>query len=229
MGGAPLKPFIARRIEAVKNQLAGKSEGYTPTNFGPGGGRGFGPGGPGGPGGFGPDGPGAMMRFGPGGFLATPIFKAADKNNDAKLTLVEFTNAAGNWFTNWDSANKRSLETESLANGLNTLIGPPPGYEPSPEMPPPPDGGPGMFLADSLLRNADANGDQKLTQIEFKAAFGKWFKQWDADKSLALEEAELGKGLSQLFRPPAAVEPSTKAGKAGKVTPPAAAKSRAKK
>lgn len=163
MGGAPLKPFIARRIEAVKNQLAGKSEGYTPANFGPGGGRGFGP---------------------PSGFGPADGFKADG-----------------------------SGETSAFP-------GPPPGM-------------PGMLFAASLLRAADANSDGKLTQTEFKSAFGQWFKQWDADKNLTLDEAELGKGLDQLFRPPGFEAPVKSPGKpaapAKKTMPPAAVRSRSKK
>ena len=49
---------------------------------------------------------------------------------------------------------------------------------------------------------ADANHDGKLSTLEFKGAFRKWFRQWDADKSAALSETELRNGLSQLFRPP---------------------------
>lgn len=162
-GGAPLKPFIARRIEAVKNQLAGKSEGYTPANFGPGGGRGFGP---------------------PGGIEPADGLKADG-----------------------------SGETSAFP-------GPPPGM-------------PGMLFGNSLLHAADANGDGKLTQIEFKNAFGQWFKQWDADKNLTLDEAEIGNGLDQLFRPPSFEAPVKSPGKpaasAKKTMPPAAVRSRSKK
>ncbi|MEP7338433.1 MAG: CotH kinase family protein [Acidobacteriota bacterium] len=206
--GSPLKPFIARRVESVRDQLAGKSEGYTPTNFGPmGGGR---PGGPGG--GFGPGGPDQMMRIGPGAFIAPQLLKAADKNQDNKLTQAEFIEAAGHWFTEWDTAKKRSLDMESLAHGLNQIIGPPPGFGPdgSPtDMPGPPDavfvmrtGGPGTLLATAILKAADASHDHKLTQIEFKNAVAKWFKQWDEDKNQTLDEAEMRNGLSWMLPPP---------------------------
>jgi hypothetical protein len=211
--GSPLKPFIARRVESVRDQLAGKSEGYTPTNFGPmGGGR---PGGPGG--GFGPGGPDQMMRVGPGGFIAPQLLKAADKNQDNKLTQAEFTEAVGHWFTKWDTAKKRSLDVESLAHGLSQIIGPPPGFGPAgagpdaapPGMPGPPGavfvmraGEPDTLLAKAIMQAADANHDHKLTQIEFKNAVAKWFKQWDEDKSQTLDETEVGNGLSWMLPPP---------------------------
>lgn len=218
-GGTPLKPFIARRIESVRHQLAGKSEGYTPTNFGPGGGRGFGPGrGP--EGGFGPGGPppgggmmGGVMVFEPGGFLALQLLEAADKNKDGKLTQLEFTDAAGHWFTEWDTAKKRSLTVEELGYGLNQFFGPPPGFGPPGTAPeggaPPPSmfgGGPGSLIATALLQSADANRDSKLTQIEFKTGIAKWFAQWDKDKTRTLEEKEISQGLGQVLPAPPGFE-----------------------
>lgn len=208
-GGSPLKPFIARRVESVRDQLAGKSEGYTPANFGPmGGGRG-----PGGPGGFGLAGPGEMMRFGPSALIAPQLLKAADKNQDNKLTLAEFTGAADHWFTEWDTARKRSLDAETLAHGLNQIIGLPPGFGPPggpdgapadmlPPVGPFAEGGLGMILATALLKAVDTNHDHKLTQIEFKNGVARWFKQWDEDKNQTLDEAEMRNGLGWMLPPP---------------------------
>lgn len=79
-------------------------------------------------------------------------------------------------------------------------------------------GGPDMMLAQSFLQAADTNKDSKLSALEFNHAFAKWFGQWDADKSAALSETELGDGLGQLFRPPDFVGQSapTTGGKAEK-------------
>jgi len=208
-GGTPLKPFIARRVESVRDQLAGKTEGYTPANFGPGGGRGFRPGGP--PGG---PGPGGIMVFEPSGLLAPQLLEAADKNGDHKLTMAEFTNAAGHWFTEWDTEKKHSLDAEALAHGLNQFLGPPPGFGPPEGAPVETEdqvgmmplrligNGPGTFLATALLKVADANHDGKLTQAEFKNGFGKWFTKWDVDKNRFLDEEEMRKGLGQAIPPP---------------------------
>jgi spore coat protein H len=223
MGGTPLKPFIARRISSVQEQLAGKSEGYTPQFGGPGGSRG-GPGGfPGGLGGFpgGPDGPGSagrMLPFGGLGFLLAPgMLLAADGNQDGKITKNELAAASKVWFRAWDTAKRKTLDAEALGNGLRQWLGQGLGQGPgvlpfSPDMPPsnfPGGPRPGMamgrpnsMLAQAFLRTTDANKDGKLSAPEFNGAFAKWFGQWDADKSVTLNEAELRDGLSQLFRPP---------------------------
>ena len=65
-----------------------------------------------------------------------------------------------------------------------------------------PGSGPGMILATALLKAAHADHDHKLTQIEFKNAVAKWFKQWDEDKNQTLDEAEMRNGLSWMLPPP---------------------------
>ena len=206
MDGAPLKPFITRRISSVQEQLAGKSEGYIPQFGGPGGRQA-------GPGGFG--GSRGMMPFdGFGAMLALGWLQAADGNHDGKLTKVELAAASKHWFADWDTAKHRTLDIEAIGNGLRQWFSQPSGMFPSPPSdlppteftfgPPPgrPIGGPDQMLAQAFLRAADANNDGKLGGLEFNNAFAKWFGQWDADKNNTLSETELRSGLNQLFRPP---------------------------
>src|SRR5207253_2209096 len=61
--------------------------------------------------------------------------------------------------------------------------------------------GPGGFLADSFIRNLDANDDKQLTAAEFKDGFAKLFAKWDAAKSGSLTEDQLRDGLTQDFAP----------------------------
>jgi spore coat protein H len=217
IGSAPLKPFIARRLEAVREQLAGNIEGYV-TQFGGPGGRGGGPGGfgagPGGGFGRGLGAPGGLPDgmppfFGFGSLLASPMLQAADVNKDGKLTKVESASAAKRWFSEWDSAKQRALDAEALANDLNKLLGQAQAMLPGPPPDNFPGGPPGMMrgaprimLAQSFLRAGDANKDGKLTSVEFNQAFAKWFAQWDEDKNHALSEAEMSKGLGQSLAPP---------------------------
>ena len=86
-------------------------------------GGGFFGGGPGGrPGGLG--GPGGRPRFGIGMFLGTPIFKAADLNQDGKVTRAEFEGLGQRWFEKWDSDHAGKLDEAKLKAGLNTVLAP---------------------------------------------------------------------------------------------------------
>jgi hypothetical protein len=200
---AYLKRFVAVRNESVREQLAGRSDGI-PTRsrnfFGGGGGRGGFGGGPGGGG----------QR---GAFLAAPLLRAADADSDQKLTAEEFRDAAGRWFTRWDANGDAFLVVDEFRYGLNQIVASPGaagpqsagnGAEAEQRAPGPrrSSRGPGGFVAPSLLRVADADSDGKLTADELRNAVGRWFPQWDADKSAALDTEEFGKGLSQILGPP---------------------------
>jgi hypothetical protein len=111
----PIKAFAKARHQSVADQLAGKSEGQ-PLGGGPGGPGGRRrPGGPGGPGGPADD-------FGPGTLIAPAFLKAADGNNDGKVSSLEFQALANRWFQAWDPKKSGSLQQEDLANGLNAVI-----------------------------------------------------------------------------------------------------------
>jgi len=63
--------------------------------------------------------------------------------------------------------------------------------------------GPGMFLAEPLLKAADADKDGKVSLDEFNAALKRLFEECDKDKKGALDEKRLADGLNRLLpRPP---------------------------
>ena len=158
----------------------------------------------GGRGGFGPGGPG-RGGFGPGMFVAPQILSQADKDGDQKLTKDEFTALADNWFDRLDPQKTGKLSEDDLADRLGDILPPPQGFGP-------PGGGPlgggrggfgpGRFLGPALFTAADGDKDKSLTQAELKAAFAKWFDEWDADKSGSLNEDRLRDGLNAALPPP---------------------------
>ncbi|MGO9200920.1 MAG: PQQ-binding-like beta-propeller repeat protein [Limisphaerales bacterium] len=170
-------------------------------------GRGFaGPGGRGGRGG-----PGG---FGPGGRLAGQMFSEADKNGDGKLTREEFGALADAWFDKLDSARAGKLDREEFSAGFSQILPPPPGFGPPDDGPAeaaPPDGGgrggppgfgPGQFIGGALFTAADSRQQGSLTREDLKAAFAKWFSEWDTDKSGTLNEGQLSAGLNAVLPRP---------------------------
>jgi spore coat protein CotH len=163
---------------------------------GPGGppGRGGGPGFGGGPGGF-----------GPGTILAVQMLWQADKDDDQKLAKEEFMALAEAWFDKLDADKADKLTQEQFVAKLGDLLPPPPGFGPPGGGPPGaaqrPGGGrggfgPAMFIGPGLFTAVDANKDGSLTRAEFRDTFGKWFAEWDTDKSGFLKEEQLAKGLN---------------------------------
>ncbi len=73
--------------------------------------------------------------FGMGNFMAGSIIKRADANNDGKVSLDEFVNAAEALFKEADKDKKGHLEESGIAAGLNMLFAPPPGFGPKLEQP----------------------------------------------------------------------------------------------
>jgi spore coat protein H len=63
-------------------------------------------------------------------------------------------------------------------------------------------GGPAMFLAPSFLKHGDQNQDGKLSREEFESLGGKWFTEWDKDKSGILRADQLRAGLNSAVEPP---------------------------
>ena len=129
----PIKGFVPLRHQSVAAQLAGTSSGMElgapggPGNPGGRGGRG-GPGGPGGPGGRG--GPGGPGGFGPGLFIAQPVTDAADADHDGKITAREWNAMAERWWTQWDKAQKGSVNEEQIVDGPSAVFPLPPGGPP---------------------------------------------------------------------------------------------------
>jgi hypothetical protein len=60
---------------------------------------------------------------------------------------------------------------------------------------------PGMVLVRGVMDALDANKDGKVSHDEFVAGFAKWFSKWNTDKSGALTEAQLRKGINQDLTP----------------------------
>ncbi len=56
--------------------------------------------------------------------------------------------------------------------------------------------GPGRFLGPGLFAVTDSDKDGSLTRSELKATFGKWFTEWDSEKSGSLNEEKIRTGLS---------------------------------
>jgi hypothetical protein len=109
--GAPppeLKTFVEKRAASIADQLAGKSKGYVPQQFG------FGP--PGGGGG----------GFGPGNQLARPLVDKLDANKDGKVSDEEFAAGMKKLFAEWDADKGGSVDQKEIADGLQKLV-PPPG------------------------------------------------------------------------------------------------------
>ncbi|HYT94594.1 MAG TPA: CotH kinase family protein [Gemmataceae bacterium] len=215
MGMPDLKPFVTRRVDSVVAQLAGKSDGAVMAGFGMFGGKG-------------PKGPGG--GFGPGMFLAKPILEAADANKDGKVSLAEFKKAAELLFTVCDEGKKGTLDEKALADGINRLLPPPPGFGP-PGGPPkgPPGGlpkgpggfrGPGPILAGSLLKTAGVEKGGKIALAEFVKAAEKLFKEADTDRNGYLDEKEIAAAVNRLFPLPPGFGPPGVGGAPGFPPPP---------
>jgi spore coat protein H len=119
---------------------------------GPGGGFG-GPAPPGGPGAFGgpPGMPGAggfpdPDAFGPGMFIAPVFLKQGDANEDQRLTADELVALGRRWFDAWDVEHTGALDADSIRDGLNVTMAPPPGFGMPPGGMGPP-GGPAQPMA----------------------------------------------------------------------------------
>ena len=77
------------------------------------------------PGGFKPP-----AGFGPGLFLGPPLLKAADANNDKKVSKDEWAALFNGWFKQWDKNKDDRLDNADLVAGLNAAFAPPPGFGP---------------------------------------------------------------------------------------------------
>jgi spore coat protein H len=181
-----LRTFVEKRTESVLAQLEGKSKGYVPV-------IGFGPGGP--KGGFGPKG-------GPGMFMAKPLLMFLDTDKDGKVSKDEWMAAAKKFFNDCDKDKAGKLDDKALAEGLNKLFPPPPGFGPPKKEGPKGGFGPGQALAGSIMKRADTNKDGKVSLDEFVAAAEILFMECDKDKKGKLDEPALAAGINMLFPQP---------------------------
>lgn len=64
--------------------------------------------------------------FGPGNFLGPPLVKAADSNQDGKISRDEWTVLFSGWFQQWDQNKDERLDHQELVSGLNAVFAPRP-------------------------------------------------------------------------------------------------------
>lgn len=174
-------------------------------------GRGGGPGRPGGAGGPG-GGFGGPGGFRPEPFLGRAILPLADKNNDEKVTKIEWSALADTWFDKADTAKSGKVNQQQFTTGFADLA-PAPQRAGAPADVPPAGGpqggdrggrgrgffGPGMFLAPGIFAAADRDKDGVLTRAELIGAFNTWYDQWDSDKAGTLTDEQLGLGLAAVL------------------------------
>ena len=140
---------------------------------------------------------GPSVSFAPGGLLAAPMLAQADKNADAKISRDEFAGLATAWFDKLDRDKAGKLDSRTFGERFAELLPPPPSAAP-------PGGGdrpsgrpfnPMRALGFGFFTTSDADRDGALTREEWSGAFAKWYGEWDAAKSGALDEAKLRAGL----------------------------------
>jgi spore coat protein CotH len=189
-----LRGFVDKRLISIDEQLAGKRKGFVPT-------MGFGPG----PGGPGPGGPGG--GFGPGNVLAKPLMQALDADKDGKLTQDELLAGIKQFFKETDKDKTGFLDGKQLAEGINKLLPPPPGFGPKgpdgkpPEgKQPPPGFGAGNFFAPAIMKRADAK-DGKLTVDQALAAAKTLFAETDKEKKGSIDEKQLAAAINRVLVP----------------------------
>ena len=94
-------------------------------------------------------------------------------------------------------------DSDEVAQGLVSVLGPPPGMDgPMPMPDGPPGFGPGRFLADPIFSACDTNADGKLTREEMVGSFERWFHKWDEGSKGSLDAGALGRGLERILGPP---------------------------
>ncbi len=136
--------------------------------------------------------PEPVRTFAPGEMLAPPILAQADKNADAKLSREEFTGLAQAWFEKIDRDKAGKLDSRTFGERFAELFPPQPSGNDQP-------GGrrfsPMRAFGFGFFSTSDADRDGSLTREEFSGAFSKWFGEWDAAKSGALDNVKLRAGL----------------------------------
>ena len=140
--------------------------------------------------------PERSVSFSPGELLAPRMLSQADKNGDAKIGREEFAALAQTWFDKIDKDKAGKLDSRTFGERFAELL-PPPNAAP-------PGGGdqpggrpfnPMRALGFGFFTASDVDRDGTLTHEEWSAAFAKWFGEWDAAKSGALDDPKLRAGL----------------------------------
>jgi outer membrane protein assembly factor BamB len=118
-------------------------------------------------------------------------------------------------FVNFGPDEKTRLVAVNKTDGKTVWEAEPPKVDPSeqPQMQGGPGGGPGgrggrggfgpgMFVAPQVVKQADKNGDEKVTKAEFTALAEAWYDKLDAEKSGKLSQDQFTERLSQVIPPP---------------------------
>lgn len=183
----PLETFLAKRVESIESQLAGKSKGHTPA-------MGFGP--PPGPGG----GRGGGMP-GPAVFWSKPLTDAVDSDKNARLTLNELKSGAVRLFENANAKVADALSEDEFAEKLSVAFPQPPAPPPGAPAPPPASQF-AKFVFGPVFRKADADDSGSITLEEVQTALTNVMTEADADQSGELDDKELSKAFDLVFPPP---------------------------
>lgn len=151
--------------------------------------------------GAGPDGPRGRGNFGPGMFLAPQWVRLGDKDADGKLSSAEFEAVADACFDLMDTEKTGKVGQEQCSEGLNKLF-------------PLPEGadrrrgggqvrfGPGLVVGPGLFTAVNVNKDERITRLELKESFVKWFKEWNVAHADNLDEEAIRNGLNSSLPQP---------------------------
>ena len=139
-----------------------------------------------------------------------------DTDKDGKLSKAELT-VAGEILTKLDKDNDGEVSRQELGAGMMALVGPPPGGRPDgprPDGPRPEGNQPGNPRPEgqridpeqmlSRLKQADANGDGKLSKDEAPDRMRENFDRLDTNSDGFLDDAELRKAVENFSRMAAA-------------------------
>lgn len=146
---------------------------------------------------------GGRGGFGPGGMVTSQVLSQADKNTDQKVSRDEFVGLAGAWFEKLDPAKTGKIDQQTFTDRFGELFSPPSDTG-APNAQRPDDGARpegrrgnfGRFMAPGFFAAADTDKDGSLTREEWAGTFGKWFADWDTDKTAALDENKLREGFN---------------------------------
>jgi outer membrane protein assembly factor BamB len=131
--------------------------------------------------------------FGVGNGVAPQMFSQADKNNDKKLTKEEFTALADAWFEKLDPEKSAKLSQANFAERFYDAV---PRQNGTGDGAPPEGRRASRTTAPAFFGAADTDKDGSLTRAELKATFGKWYAEWDSEKTDALNEEKFRDGLN---------------------------------
>jgi spore coat protein CotH len=153
-----------------------------------------------------PGGPGGGGGFGPGMMVAGQMMRQGDKNDDKKLSQDEISTLASAWFDKLDDRKKGKVTEEEFAARIGEVFQMPQGFGPGGGGPggggPRQGGGRGFMPGAGLFPALDADKDRSLSRQEISDTFGRWFEQWDKQKSGALTEEAVRVGLDAILPRP---------------------------